>query len=224
MSMPGVYFVASNSIDSNKVIDIERLLYSSVSNSPKVVDYADIKPYVGTPELSIWAKARGIHTIVTTELLQFLKAEIGEQTAIEIGAGRGIVGKELGIPQTDSHLIDSNPEVRVYYSLMNECVTPLPSHVLKFEANAAVDHFKPDVVVGCWITEFSNVPQPNTSGYGVDEARLFSKVKKYIVVGNQQTHGQKTLLKRKHRAYHFPWIVSRSIYPNEEMIYIWENA
>lgn len=42
-----------------------------------------------------------LYVLPTEELLCFLDNEIGEDTALEVGAGRGLIGRELNIRTTD---------------------------------------------------------------------------------------------------------------------------
>ena len=56
-----------------------------------------------------WSEVRmllhetGVYVVPTEELIDYLDKQIGEYSAIEICAGNGFIGRELGIPVTDSY-------------------------------------------------------------------------------------------------------------------------
>jgi hypothetical protein len=175
-----------------------------------------------TGTLALWCKFAGLHGITTLELLDWLRTEVGDAKAIEIGAGRGILGMAMGWPQTDAKILETYPHVKMYYEAHKECTAPLPPRVQKFEALEAVSHFQPEVVVGSWITQKSDVPG-NGSMYGVEEDKLLKRIRKYIVIGNRKTHQNKDICKLPHKQLHFNWIVSRSVSPSDNVIYIWNN-
>ena len=59
--------------------------------------------------------------------------------------------------------------------------------------------------------------------YGIDEDYILSKVKKYIVIGNEVVHSQKRILQYKHQELKFPWLYSRSMNISGNTIYVWET-
>lgn len=184
-----------------------------------------ITPYNGTKELAVWCKMAGLHQIVTDELVAFLRDIIGGDSALEICAGRGVLGHALGLRRTDSYLAQTVPAVHAYYESIGERTTALPPEVERLEAYEAVRKHKPAVVVGAWVTHKGH-KDGDGSPYGVNEKRLFDRhcVKKYVVVGNEATHGDKPLLRRlTHRAWYAPWLVTRSLQPDKNVIYVWDK-
>jgi hypothetical protein len=166
-----------------------------------------------------------MYSIPTTELIEFLKDEIGELKAIEIAAGSGTICAALGIKGTDNFMQDV-PQVRAYYETFRQTPVQYGAHVERLDGNAAVKKYRPDVVVAAWCTHKYDPTQPWRGGnqFGVDEKILFRKTnKKYIMIGNEKVHAQKPLLSLPHRVVKEPWIISRAFDSSKNVIYIWEH-
>jgi hypothetical protein len=190
----------------------------------KLISYSELVRFA-PQTIMAFCKFFGFHTIATKELTDWIAEEIGDKHAIEICAGRGIIGKELGIPQTDSRLIEKNSELRDLYALCEECIDPFPERILTYDAISAVEHFKSHTVIGSWVTELSPYPRDYPSSpYGVDEHRLLKNCKKYIMLGNENTHKKKTIRRFPHRIARPYGYVTRSVVPEKNIIYIWEQA
>lgn len=176
--------------------------------------------------LMIWGNRNGVYTFATHELIDWIREKINGRKAIEICAGNGVIGRALGITSTDSY-IQTTPEMIAYYELMgNQKPIFPPPDVLKFEANEAVDHFQPEVVVGCYVTQKylpgdEGPPKIGSSYYGTDELLVLPKIKTYINVGNFSTHKDKRIRQQPHTVYKFPWICTRSGQPEENEIVVW---
>jgi len=177
---------------------------------------------ITSQDLAIWCHSHSIYGIPTPELIDWLKEEIRDKSAIEIGAGKGTFGKILGVPQTDG-FIQLIPEVRLHYELMKQPIIEPHKNVQKFEASDAVKHFKPEVVFGSWITQHDYKPIPQSSFWGVKEDEILKLVSKYIVIGNEGSHGLKKILSYPHKKYKFDWLYSRSQTKSENIIYVWEQ-
>ena len=187
---------------------------------PKVVSYNDIKNVPNT-DISLWCVNNAVYQIATFELIEFLRNEIGNHSAIEICSGYGHVGRSLGIPITDSYM-QTRPEIEVHYASLNQKTIHPPEDVLKMEATVAVDHFNPDIVIGCFATHKWQPGDKNGSDFGVNEEYILEKVKKFIHIGNEKTHESKRILKIPHKSIKFPWLVSRAIDQSKNVIWIWE--
>jgi hypothetical protein len=176
--------------------------------------------------LLLWAVKNAVYVFPTTELIVWLKDKIAGRKAIEICAGHGSIGRALDIISTDSFM-QTMPEVQAYYRLINAPTTNPPSDVYRFEANEAVDTLKPKVVVGGYVTQLyqeGDAEGIGSSIYGVNELDLVSKIQTYIMIGNEKTHGDKRIFgKYPHEKYKFDWLVTRSIDPSLNCIYIWNN-
>lgn len=169
----------------------------------------------------------GLYGIPTSELIDFLKIEIGNpEECIEIGAGGGQLGHHLGVRMTDNWCQVADAETAAKIAFLQQPPPAYGEDVEKLDALEAVEIYRPRVVLGSWISQF--VPEKlmgkvGGSPYGIREDILLSRVEKYIHVGNEGTHAEKFILKRPHRKIKAPWIISRSMFPNANVIYIWEK-
>lgn len=173
--------------------------------------------------ISIWANRKGIYCLPTTELINWLQVKIVGRSAIEICAGNGAIGRALNIPRTDSYN-QTKSEMMALYKLYGQTPIFPPDDVQEFEANDAVDHFKPEVVLGSYITQKyipSDEGKVGSSVYGVDELSLLPKVKLYIAIGNSSSHGDKRINALPHDVYKFSWLFTRTLKPEENEIRIW---
>ena len=186
----------------------------------------DASFYEGIPHthLMLWCHQHGQYGLPTTELIAWLKNHVIEGATIQVGAGNDSIGRTLGIPFTDSCLMKV-PEVAAYYAMGGQPITKYPDDIIELEAAAAIKKYKPKVVIGCWITHLYREDEHFRGGnmYGIDEDFILDNVDKYIVIGNNKTHDKKRIIERKHTTHKFPWLFSRSMYPLENMIYVWEN-
>lgn len=150
--------------------------------------------------LLYYAYLHGVYNFVTTDLLDFIRnievdgrsinfyAKMGapfcEKAIIEICAGLGVLGRGLNIPCTDSYM-QADPELAKRYNEMEQPPIVYPAHVLKMEANEAVKHFEPIIVVGSYCTPKYNLLVDKNMGsmLGWDVKRLLSSVDVFIHVG-----------------------------------------
>ncbi len=180
------------------------------------------------PDLQIWANLHGVYVFPTIELIDWLRAKIAGRKAIEIGAGHGAIGRSLDIPRTDSY-IQTTPEVKLYYQMIGQKVVEPPPDVLKFEATAAVLNFKPQVVIGGFITQLYQPgdevePKIGSSVFGVDEQFIYTQVEEYVMIGNLGTHKDKRLLAMPHEKLYYDWIITRSLQTENNRIFVWNRT
>jgi hypothetical protein len=175
-------------------------------------------------QLVIYGHFNGYYCFPTIELADWLRSNFDLSNAIEIGAGHGALSRHLNIPATDSKLMD-DPEIRLYYQTMGQPVTTYPEDIIKLDAIEAIDHYKPSVVIGCWVTHKYREDEHERGGnyWGIDEDEILSKVDTYIVIGNKGVHGKKRILSRPHKEYWFSWLCSRSQRPQDNIIYVWNK-
>jgi len=175
--------------------------------------------------LAVFCHKYGFYSLPTTELVEWLKPHVANKNAIEIGAGVGAIGRALGIPLTDSCYMRTNAEVIAYYAMAGQPVTEYPEDIEELNAVAAVDKYKPEVVIGSWITHRYTVERAELGGnaYGVDEEYVLKNVKKYIMIGNDHVHRLKPLLDLPHEEHYFDWLYSRSMSGRPNVIFIWES-
>jgi hypothetical protein len=181
--------------------------------------------------LRLWCHRHAIYGIPSNELIDTIKQHIGDASCIEVGAGCGVFGKLLNIPSTDS-FIQATPEMKMLYAQMGQPPVNYGKNVLNYEATKAIEHFKPDVVFGSWVTqhhpENSETPLPGGGSiYGLKETEFFSHIKKYIVYGNEQVHGRKELFSmpgvKVTRIKDPLTMLSRAAVPDDNCLYVIEH-
>ena len=189
----------------------------------------------GKNNLAMFMNMFNIWVAPTLELIDILDDEIGDMSCIEICAGLGAIGRELGITTTDSHL-HSTEEFKNTFGKMRGIAIDMkyPSDVEKLEASEAVDKYKPECVLGCYAvpkwtekkaTEYFLKYRKELKGsvVGVDYDYILPKVKKLILVGHDGLYSQHTFFNRKHRAVISKNIVTRHTVEGNSAIYIFNN-
>lgn len=190
-----------------------------------------VKPYeelkdIPQEEISQFCVRHGFYSLPTMELIDFLFEEMGEDKSkvLEIGAGNGVYCRELGIRGVDNFM-QLNPKIKDHYKTMRQAIVPYDhENIEKIDGLEAVKKYKPDVVIASWFTHKYNPQQHFRGGnqFGVDEAKMLKKIKKYIFIGNEKTHAMKPLLSKSHRTLKPEWLVSRGLDKNKNVIWIWE--
>lgn len=180
--------------------------------------------------LQLWCHHAGVYGVPTLELIEAFRERIGGRSAIEIGAGVGVFGRELGIPMTDSHAMD-RPEVRELYAALQQPTTPYGPDVENLDAAAAVAKYRPQVVLGSWITQCAspNLPPPPGGGsvYGVDEFAMMEHVETYLLFGNDAVHAQKDLFRCglfRVKVLRSTAFYSRARFPEQNALYVVTRA
>lgn len=184
----------------------------------------------GKNNLGVFLDIMDIWVAPTEELLNILDDEIGDLSCIEICAGLGLIGNELGITTTDSHLHNTDG----FCKLFGESKRMIyPSHVEMLEASEAVDKYKPECVLGCyavpkWTEEYATSYYLRTgkelqgSVFGVDYDYILPKLKKLLLVGHTKLYGSYPFFKRKHRAIISNNIVTRHSVDGLSSLYVFE--
>lgn len=176
-----------------------------------------------------WAEMRlllhetGTYVVPTEELVDYLDRLIGEESAIEICAGNGFIGRELGIPVTDSYQQQDDLGTSIYYQLAGQPTIKYPKDVIKMEANKAVDRYRPHTVLACYATHKWRYDTMSGNDKGVDFNKLIRKVKRLILVGNTEVHKDNPLMNIPHEEIILPGLMTRSAHPETNRIFIWEN-
>lgn len=175
-----------------------------------------------TEQRSLFGHKHAMYCIPTIELIEDLKRRIGNREALEIGAGSGVVGRALGIRMTDNHQ-QAMPKYKELYHMSGQPVIKYGKDVLKIEALEAVKRFRPDVVIGCWVTHLWREAEGWRGGneIGVDETKLIRRVDEYIVVGNHKVHKNKPIMDDVDNIDTPDWLVSRASAPEFNVIYTW---
>ena len=174
-------------------------------------------------EMRLLLHETGTYVVPTEELIDYLDKLIGEESAIEICAGNGFIGRELGIPVTDSYQQQDDKASVLLYSLAQQPTIKYPKDVIKLEANKAVDRFRPHTVLACYATHKWRYDTMSGNDKGVDYRKLIRKIKRLILVGNTEIHKDNPLMELPHEEIILPGLITRSARPETNRIFIWEN-
>lgn len=176
-----------------------------------------------TPEeRALFGHCHGIYSFPTTELVEYLTELIAGRKAIEIGAGHGVLAEALGIPATDSKQ-QAMPKYRAYYETLGQPIVPYGPNIVECDARGAMRKYKPDVVIGCWVTHRYNIKRHSAGGneVGVDEDHIIDNCEGYVLVGNQMIHAKKSIWKRDHAIINPDWLYSRAQNGTPDFIATW---
>jgi hypothetical protein len=173
-------------------------------------------------KLRLFCHLKARYGIPTIELIDFLKDQIKDRKAIEIGAGNGDFAYHLNIPATDAKY-QADEKFKNFYKMVQQPVIQYPQDVIPLTAQEAVYKYKPKVVIASWVTE--KYIKGKSTGFikGVNEIKLLKSIETYILIGNIAVHGNKEIMKIPHKEYCFPWIISRSNNPELNRIWIWNK-
>jgi hypothetical protein len=175
-------------------------------------------------ELRLFCHFYARYGLPTLELVEWLKWYIGDKSAIEIGSGCGDLGRALGIPMTDNHCQEW-PDVQFFYLSAGQPLIHYGENIERIDALEAAKKYKPDIIIGQWVTHWIDPTKPVPEGggniYGVKEDLLLKECKSYVMVGNRKVHGFKPILKMPHSEVAAPFIKSRAHQPEGNVIYIW---
>lgn len=163
----------------------------------------------------------GTYVLPTEELIDYLDTLIGDKSTIEICAGNGYIGRELGIPITDSRQQQDDVETKLSYQLAGQPCIRYPHDVIKMEANVAVEHFRPHTVIGCFATHKWRHDKQSGNYKGVEFSKLIRKVKRLVLVGHLEIHADNPLMDLPHEEIYLPGLITRAANQKLNRIFIW---
>jgi len=173
-----------------------------------------------------WCHCHSRYGVPTQELVDWLRAFIGDRSAIEIGSGAGDLARHLKIPATDNR-IQEQSYVAAYYKALRQPTIRYGAFVERLDALEAIAAYRPDVVIGCWVTQYADPrkapPKGGGSVYGIKEDELLRTGVTYVLIGNEEVHGDKEIMREEHTTLYFPWLRSRSHDQTKNRIYIWQD-
>lgn len=175
-------------------------------------------------ERALFGHRHGLYAFPTTELVTHLNHMIGGRTAIEIGAGNGVLAEALEIPATDSYQ-QTKAKYRKIYEAAGQPIVPYGTNVKAMDASEAVYKHRPQVVIACWVTERYDHSRPLAGGNedGVDEqALLDSGIETYILVGADRPHRDKKIWRETHTKEYLPFVYSRAAADGTDFIARWD--
>lgn len=176
-------------------------------------------------ERALFGHRQGIYSFPTVELVEYLRALIDGRSAIEIGAGHGVLAEALGIPATDSMQQIKEP-YRSVYERIGQPVVRYGPNVVDCHASRAVRRYRPQVVIGCWVTHKYDPARHEAGGneIGVDELDIIHNCGTYVVVGNTLIHRHKGIWDRPHDVECPPWTFSRAQNGSPDFIAAWAGS
>lgn len=179
-------------------------------------------------ERAMFGWLTGTYVFPTRELVDDLRARISGRTAIEIGAGDGVLADALGIPATDSRQLEKPPWNTMYGTGPKQYGPPVPygPNIVELDAAAAVRRYRPQVVIGAFVTHKYDEARQRTLGNpaGVDELDLLEHCEEYILIGNQFVHRGKPIWDRPHRIDYPPYLFTRAANGSPNMIVSWPGT
>lgn len=185
--------------------------------------------YAGTSghERGLAAVRNGLYGLPTIELCDWLTAHIAGRSALEIGAGHGRLAEHLGIRAVDNFMQD-RPEVAALYRAQRQPRVQYGSNVEKIDALDAVIQYRPQVVIGSWITHRFDPAEAWRGGnqYGPDAKAILKLVEEYILIGHEDSHALNPLLELPHEMLFPDWLYSRVPDPasGRNFIAIWKGT
>lgn len=176
-------------------------------------------------ERALFGHRHANYSFPTVELVDRLRELIGDRTAIEIGAGHGVLAEALDIPATDNRQQEM-PEYRLRIALSGQPPVRYGPNVIECHASRAVRRFKPQVVVGCWVTHKYDPARHEAGGneIGIDEPDILRNCETYIVVGNEQVHAGKSIWARRHTIEYPDFVYSRAHNGSRDFIAVWPGS
>ena len=174
--------------------------------------------------LRVWCNRNARYGLPTVELIEWLRALIGDRRAIEIGAGHGDFCRHLNIHGTDNKM-QARPDIAAFYALTQQPVIQYPAWIEEIDAVDAVRRYKPDVVFGSWITHWIDPSKPMPEGggnaMGVREDLILAEGVTYVMLGNLHVHRYKPIMRLQHKEHALPFLRSRASQPNLDRVFVW---
>lgn len=215
-------FLNSKVVDPRQVRDISGLMLDGHGRLKAVP--AGVLAGTTATERAVFGVRHGVYGFVTHELVDFVRQLIGGRTALEIGAGHGLLARELGILATDNRQ-QERPAIRAYYKALGQAVVPYGEDVHRLDAHEALLLHKPQVVVASWVTHRYDPARHEAGGNedGVSEERIVDSCEAYVFVGNEKVHAAKSLWARPHQIWRPSWLYSRAINGTPDFVALWTN-
>ncbi len=170
-------------------------------------------------ERALFGPKNGIYSLPTIELIARLTEIIGGRSAIEIGSGHGVVAETLGIPGTDSRQ-QEDPHYARRIALLGQPTVKYGHNIIAMHASRAVRRYKPDVVIGCWVTHKwdRNHPEREGNEVGVDEKDVILNCSTYVFVGNEETHKYSRIWDFNPQVEYPDYVISRAFNGSRDFI------
>lgn len=169
-------------------IDVSRMeeLTGAASGTIRPIPAREVEK-CGFEQARMFMHKYGLYTLPTVELIDYLAGIIAGKRAIEIGAGLGVIGRALGIPATDNKM-QAWPEIKAHYDRMRQPTIQYPADIIELDAHDAIKRYRPQIVIGSYITHKWRPGMESGNQYGVDNLKIARKVEAYYMIGSLTTH------------------------------------
>lgn len=176
-------------------------------------------------ERALLGHRTGMYSFPTTELVAHLRELIGGRTAIEVGAGNGVLAQALNIPATDNKQ-QLMPRYRTLYDAHGLALVPYGENIIEMDASHAVRYFRPAVVIGCWVTHRYDPTAHHLGGneIGLDEPDLLHHCEEYVMVGNEDVHKDKPVWSSPHEISYPPFVYSRAHNGSRDFVAVFKGS
>ena len=244
--------IDQENVNLNRVQEIVDAIYDK-EGRVYPIPYSFIKKD-NNDTLNFIMQACAFYTFPTIELCEWLSSQIDDNpelephSAIEICAGTGWIGRQLGIPTTDLKVQENEVVKGIMKQMIAKPVT-YSDDIEKLEAQEAVNKYNPDIVIGSYVTsmktikeinrkktKYMNIPigngfiQQNLMDlaeseipyFGVNVEKIIRTCYKTILICNLRTHKYQSYLKLPHKSLSFPWLITRGD-NSQSRIIIFEN-
>jgi hypothetical protein len=174
------------------------------------------------PERALFGHRHGIYSFPTEELVAHLREVIGGRTAVEIGAGHGVLAEALDIPATDNRQQEM-PRYRAVYELSGQPPVRYGPNIIDCDAAEAIRRYRPQVVIGCWVTHLYDPDRHEAGGneIGIDEDAVIGGCETYVLIGNEHVHRAKPVLAWVDEITYPEWLYSRAHNGARDFIATW---
>ena len=167
----------------------------------------------------------------TPELEERLRVKLEEEyeqavrtevTVLLATGGTGWLGRQLGIPTTDSRL-QEREDIRQAYLAQGAMPITYPGDVEQLDALSAIRKYEPEYVIASYCTHlYGTGSLKSGSSFGVDTRWVRSHCRRFYHIGNDDIHFRDPIMKMPHRRLQFPWLVTRGNSAHAR-VYVWEN-
>ncbi len=185
-------------------------------------------------DLVYYCTVRGFYSIPTIELMELIKGYMPmDSSALEIGAGNGVYGRNFRIRMTDNFM--QHPKNRgkfknciQAYESAGQCLVPYGADVEEMDGREAVRLRKPRHVFCAWVTQKYNPMRPHKKGnmFGVSFDWILKRasVQQIVMVGNKNVHSNIDIMDVPHEEIRCDDILfSRASQEGNDRIFIWNK-
>lgn len=186
-----------------------------------------------------WMHWYGVYMLPTTELNDYIfekffpedewPDERIDKDVVEIAAGRGMLGRMLGIKMTDNHIQQKNKLIAQYYDLNKQPRINYPSDVICMEANMVPTVYHPHTIIGSYVTwgnkSLNICMSLGASEHGPVVEDLYKRVSRIILIGNTtiQAHMTYPIRIYPYEEYdNVPGLITRSR-PDGNRVWVWDK-